>query len=72
MNTGHHKGNWAQGRVSHLKAELVEAWRGLRRARRPGTRARVSDGVWQRGQSAREGEGVRNEARGECEALAGL
>jgi hypothetical protein len=28
-NTGHNKGNWAQGRVSHLGAELGEAWRGL-------------------------------------------
>jgi hypothetical protein len=36
-----------------------------------GTRARVSDGVWRQGQSTREGEGVGNEARGECGALAG-
>jgi hypothetical protein len=34
--------------------------------------ARVSGEVWRRGQSTIEGEGVRNEARGECEALAGL
>jgi hypothetical protein len=40
----HNKGNWAQGRVSHLGAELGEAWRGLRRAGWPGTRARVSGG----------------------------
>jgi hypothetical protein len=29
-NTGHNKGNWARGRVSHLGAELGEAWSGLR------------------------------------------
>jgi hypothetical protein len=49
--------------VSHLGAELGEAWRGLRRARWSGTRARVSGGIWRRGQSAREGDAVRNEAR---------
>jgi hypothetical protein len=58
--------------VSHLGAELEEAWRGLRRAGWSGTWAWVSGGVWRRGQSAREDEGVRNEARGECGALAGL
>jgi hypothetical protein len=50
---GHNKGNWAWGWVSHLGAELGEAWSGLRRARWPGTRARVSGGGWWRGQSAR-------------------
>jgi hypothetical protein len=58
--------------VSHLGAELGEAWSGLWRAGWPGTRARVSDGCWRRGQSAREGEAVRNEARGVRGALAGL
>jgi hypothetical protein len=58
--------------VSHLGAELGEAWRGLRRARWSGTRARVSDGVWRRGQSTREGDVVRNEAREQVRALAGL
>jgi hypothetical protein len=29
-NTGHNKGNWAWGQVSHLGAELREAGRGLR------------------------------------------
>jgi hypothetical protein len=58
--------------MSHLEAELGEAWGGLRRAGWSGTRARVSDGGWRRGQSAREGEGVRNEVRGVCGAPAGL
>jgi hypothetical protein len=35
-------------------------------------RTRVSGGGWQRGQSAREGEAMRNEARGVREALVGL
>jgi hypothetical protein len=48
--------------VSHLGAELGVSWCGLRRARWPEKRARVSGGVWRRGQSAREGGAVRNEA----------
>jgi hypothetical protein len=44
------------------RAELEEAWSGLRRARWPGTRARVSGGGWRHGQSAREGGAKRNEA----------
>jgi hypothetical protein len=58
--------------VSHLGAELAETWRGLRRAGWPGTRARFFSGGWRRGQSAREGEAVRNEVRGVHGALAGL
>jgi hypothetical protein len=58
--------------VSHIGAELGEAWSGLRRARWPGMRARVSGGGWQRGQSAREGEVERSEARGVRGALTGL
>jgi hypothetical protein len=58
--------------VSHLGAELGQAWGGLRRAEWPGTRARVSGGGWRRGQSAREGEAVRNEVRGVRGAPAGL
>jgi hypothetical protein len=69
---GRNRGNWARGRVSHLRAKLGEAWSGLRRVGWPGTRARVSDGGWRRGQSAREGEAERNEARGVRGALAGL
>jgi hypothetical protein len=71
-NTGHNRGNWARGRVSHIGAELGEAWSGLRQARWPGTRAWVSDGGWWRGQSVREGEAVRNEVRGVRGALVGL
>jgi hypothetical protein len=56
--------------VSHLGAELREAWSGLRLAGWPGTR--VSSGGWRCGQSAREGEVVRNEARGVHGALARL
>jgi hypothetical protein len=58
--------------VSHLGAELGEAWGGLRRAGWPGMRARVSGGGWRRGQSAREGESVRNEVRGVRGAPVGL
>jgi hypothetical protein len=58
--------------MSHLRAELGEACRSLRRAGWPGTQARVSDSGWRRGQSAREGESVRNEVRGVCGAPAGL
>jgi hypothetical protein len=43
--------------------ELGEAWSSLWRAGWPGTRARVSGG-WRRGQSTREGEVERSEARG--------
>ena len=49
--------------MSHLGAELGEAWGGLRRAGWPGTRARVSSGGRWQGQSAREGEAARNEVR---------
>jgi hypothetical protein len=58
--------------VCHLGAELGEAWSGLQRAGLLGTRARVSDSGWRRGQSAREGEAERNEVRGVRGALAGL
>jgi hypothetical protein len=58
--------------VSHLGAELREAWSGLWRAGWPGTWARVSGGGWRRGQSASEGEAERNEARGVHGELAGL
>jgi hypothetical protein len=71
-NTGRNKGNWAWGRVSHLGAELGEAWSSLRRAGWPRMRTWVSSGGWRRGQSAREGEGVRNEVRGVRGAHAGL
>jgi hypothetical protein len=62
-------GKLSTGKVSHLGAELREAWRGLRRARCSGTRARVSGGIWRRGQSAREGGAVRNEAEERVRAL---
>jgi hypothetical protein len=58
--------------VSHLGAELDEAWGSLRRAGWPGTRVQVSGGGWRRGQSAREGEAEQNEARGVRGALTGL
>jgi hypothetical protein len=50
--------------VSHLGAELGEAWSGLRRAGWPGTWVRAFGGGWRHGQSAREGEVERSEARG--------
>jgi hypothetical protein len=58
--------------VSHLGAELGEAWSVLRRAGWPGTRALVSGGGWRRGQSTREGEVERSEARGVRGVLTGL
>jgi hypothetical protein len=58
--------NWARGQVSHLGAELEEAWRSLRRAGWSGTRAQVSGGCWRCGQSARESGAMRNEAGKEC------
>jgi hypothetical protein len=58
--------------VSHLGVELGEAWRGLRQDRLLGTRARVSGGVWQRWQSAREGGAMQNEAGERVRALVGL
>jgi hypothetical protein len=58
--------------VSHLGAELREAWSGLQRAGWSGTQARVSGGGLRRRQSAREGEGVRNEVRGVHGAQVGL
>jgi hypothetical protein len=58
--------------VSHLEAELGEASSGHRRAGWSGTRARVSGGGWRRGQSTREGEPERNEARGARGAPTGL
>jgi hypothetical protein len=57
--------------VSHLRAELGEAWSGLQRAGWPGTRAWVSGGDWWRGQSVREGEAARNKLRGVRGALVG-
>jgi hypothetical protein len=58
--------------VSHLRAELKEAWSGLRRVGWPGTRVQVSGGSWRHGQSAREDEAARNGVRGVRGALAGL
>jgi hypothetical protein len=58
--------------VSHLGAELGEAWSGLWRAGWPGTRAQVSSGGWRLEQSVREGEAEQNEARGVRGALAGI
>jgi hypothetical protein len=72
LRAGVNRVKQARGRESHLGAELGEAWRSLQRARWSGTWARVFSGVWRRGQSAREGRDARNEAGGECGALAGL
>jgi hypothetical protein len=72
LSTGRNKGNWAWGRVSHLEAELGEAWGGLQRAGWPGTQEQVSGSGWRRGQSAREGEATQNEVRGVRGALARL
>jgi hypothetical protein len=55
LNTYVNKVKQARGQESHLGADLGEAWRGLRRATRSGTRAWVSDSCWRRGQSARGG-----------------
>jgi hypothetical protein len=43
-STGRNNGNWARGQVSHLGAELGEAWSSLRRGGWPGTWAWVSGG----------------------------
>jgi hypothetical protein len=58
LKAGENRKNEARGRVSHLGTELGVAWRGLRRARRPARRARVSGEAERRGQSAREGGAV--------------
>jgi hypothetical protein len=49
LRAGTNRVKQARGRVSHLGAELGVTWRGLRRARCPGRRARVSGEVGWRG-----------------------
>jgi hypothetical protein len=68
-NTGRNRENWARGRVSHLGAELGEAWSGLWRAGWPGTRARVSGGEDRARERARVCEMRRGRARGTGGAL---
>jgi hypothetical protein len=58
LKAGANRKNQAWERMSHLGAELGVAWHGLRRARRPARRARVSGEAERRGQSAREGGAV--------------
>jgi hypothetical protein len=48
-STERNRENWARGQVSHLGAELGEAWCGLWQATRSGTWVWVSGGVWWRG-----------------------
>jgi hypothetical protein len=55
LKAGANRKNQARGQVSHLGTELGVAWHGLRRARRPARRARVSGEAERSGQSAREG-----------------
>jgi hypothetical protein len=60
LQMGANRENQAHERMSHLGAELGVAWRGLRRARRPARRARVSGEAERRGQSARESKAMQN------------